>query len=90
MGEKLFRLDVQIAGTAYIKAGSAEAALEKAKTLNDAWIEISPSEQRAGDIEISGRRFSDPGLAEITLSPAMTCHGVWPGAEPENVTEGDD
>lgn len=83
MPEKLFRVDVKIAGTAYIKALSVKDAILKAKALNNAWIEISPSEQKAGDVEISGRRFDDAGLAEVTLSPAMTCHGIWPGDRPE-------
>jgi hypothetical protein len=84
----VYRVDVQIAGTAYIKAENEEQALEKAKELNDATIEVpllGGQDVPAADVTISGRRFEDPKLPEVSLSPMLTVHGVWPGAEVEEV-----
>jgi hypothetical protein len=83
---KIFRIDVQIAGTAYIKADSEEDAMMKVTTLNNSTLTVEDGLD-GSDVPISGRRFTDPLLPQISLSPAMTLHGVWPGAEPEDVDD---
>jgi hypothetical protein len=82
----VYRIDVQIAGTAYIKADSEAEAAEKAKTLNDTTLMLqNVLAEGENEVPISGRQFNDPDLPEISLSPAMSCHGVWPGATLEDV-----
>jgi hypothetical protein len=63
----IYRMDVKIIGTAYVRADSPEEARTKIdEQLIGEWIEV------AGDELISGFRFDDPALPEVSLSPAMT------------------
>jgi hypothetical protein len=75
---KLFRVDVQIAGTAYVKAKSQREAEEKLKVqLTQATLMVADDAE--SDVPISGLRFDDPDLPDVSLSPAMTIHGIYPG-----------
>lgn len=88
----LYRIDIKIAATAYIKADTPEAALEVAKDWGrdlcspviraphheDAWL---------GEVPISGRRFNDAALPDASISPAMTILGPTEGAKPEEVEQ---
>jgi hypothetical protein len=80
--KKIYRVDVQIAGTAYVKADSVEDALNKIATLNGSALEVA---EQDGELAICGRRFNDARLPELSLSPAMTIYGVWPGDKPSEV-----
>lgn len=66
---KLFRVEMTIAATAYIRAESAEEAEQKAEALAHEVLEVSD------DNLISGLDFDDPDLPEVSLSPAMTILG---------------
>lgn len=80
----VFRLDVQIAATAYIRAANAEdAAKRAAEELTDTDLMVMED-----DDMISGKQCDDPDLPNVSLSPAMTIVGFDPTDEPENV--GDD
>lgn len=76
---KIFTVDVQIAGTAYIKAESREEADRKLAEfiLTDA---ASPELRDDGET-VSGLGLESPELPEVSLSPAVTVIGVYPGAE---------
>ncbi|RUU76133.1 hypothetical protein [Mesorhizobium sp. M7A.F.Ca.MR.362.00.0.0] len=65
MTTSIYRVDVMICGTAYIKASSREVAQ---LILDDHKIE------ETGPL-ISEHRFDDPKLPEFSLSPAMTLYG---------------
>jgi hypothetical protein len=67
---KLYRIDVQLNATAYVKATSEQEALERAKKF----IENEPFEFEGADI--SGVRYTNPNLPDISLSPAMSGVGV--------------
>jgi hypothetical protein len=73
----LYAIDVQIAGTAYIKAKSKVEAKRKLAIMQDAPLEIH-AEGASG--WVSSAMFRDPALPEVSLSPAMTIHGKFPGA----------
>ena len=84
----IFRVDVQIVGTAYIKAPSVRIAATIANALKDSTLMVQEAvNEGESDVPISGRRFTDPELPILSLSPAMTIHGVWPDAEPEDVDD---
>ena len=61
----LYRVDVMICGTAYIKASSREVA----QVILD-----SHHVYETGPL-ISEKQFNDPKLPEFSLSPAMTLYG---------------
>lgn len=66
---KIYSMDVQMVGTAYIRADSPEQALAIAKEkLSYLGIEVHGK-------RISGKRFNDPTLPSVSLSPAMTIVG---------------
>ncbi len=75
----LYRCDVQIAGTAYIRADTVQEATRMAKRLKDRSPQIEDSD---GDVPISGLAYDNPDLPDLSLSPAMTIHGIWPGEFP--------
>lgn len=56
----LYRIDIPLWATAYVKADSPEEAIAKLKTING---------EEAGD-HVDVRPFAD--LPDISLSPAMT------------------
>ena len=81
----LYRVDVKIVGTAYIKAASET---EAHKLLRDRATEVGLEvEDVNSDVPISERMLDDPELPEISLSPAMTLYGLNEGAELEEVGE---
>lgn len=80
----IYRIDVKVWATAYIRADSAEEATEIAKGLKQQGLEVSDA---GGDIEISGLQYDDPELPDVSLSPAMTCHGPEDGDTAEDVND---
>jgi len=82
---KVYRIDVQIAGTLYVKATSEKAAREIATDATDmVCLEV---EDVCSEIEISGKQYDDPDLPDVSLSPAMTVHGIWPGTGVERADD---
>jgi len=69
----LYSIDVRVYATAYIRAGSEEAALAIAKGLKDSALELN--EQWGGDMVITGLTFDNPDLPDVSLSPSMTIIG---------------
>lgn len=67
---KVYRIEMQVCATAYIKASSEDRALAKAKKLAD-------TELMVDGLMISSAQFDNPDLPEVSLSPAMTIHGPW-------------
>jgi hypothetical protein len=77
---KLYRVEIQVCATAYIKADSEEAARAiAAKEFDLACIDSDDG----GDIPICGAAFADADMPAVSVSPAMTTHGIWPGAQVE-------
>lgn len=70
----LYRVEVKICATAYVKANNPTEAIKKATALSGSSPDILDS---GGEVPVSGAKFDDPALPEISLSPAMTIHGVW-------------
>lgn len=66
----VYSIDIRLAATAYIKAGSKAEALAKAKSLHGDCLNLEDPTQ--SDVEISARRYDDPDLPEVSLSPVMT------------------
>ena len=73
---KLYSIDVQICGTAYVRASSKLAALAKLGRLTYDHLEFKGS-------HVSDLPYDHADLPAVSLSPAMTLHGIWPGAKPE-------
>lgn len=76
--DNVYRIDVKICATAYIRANSEEEALAKVKQREMSTL-LAPEGPFDTDdeIEISEREYGDPNLPEFSLSPAMTFHGAW-------------
>jgi hypothetical protein len=75
----LYRIEMAVAATAYVKAKNKQEAIEKALALSNTFLTVAetPHDDTAeGEIAISGASFDWPGLPEISLSPAMTILGV--------------
>ena len=89
----IYSIDVQIVGTAYIKAESEEEALKIANSLPNEFLEFSNGHQCIGD-DICMDGGSYQGLADndepVALSPAMTITGVFNGEGIELVEELED
>lgn len=66
----VYRIDVTLAATAYVKAESVNEAKLLVRNLEGRALEV----QETGDCEvrISGARYDSPTLPEVSLSPAMT------------------
>lgn len=83
----LYKIDVRLIATMYIKAESEAEAAQKLAEFGDGFELF---EEERGEFPITGRAFDDPRLPNISASPCMTlagpCEGaVWELAE-ENVT----
>ncbi len=76
----VYRREVMICATAYIKASSPEAADKTLRGIEIKGLEVTGWR---GDVPISGAMFTDPALPKISLSPSMTIHGHWPGSTME-------
>lgn len=81
----VYRVDMLVCATAYIKATSEAEALKMARALDGQCPAILDS---GGDVAVSGLNYNDPALPDISLSPAMTIHETWNDAEPELIEEG--
>jgi hypothetical protein len=81
----LYRVEVQIGATAYIKAETLEAAMKIANEMKDDSIYLPDDLGLCGDVEITGMQFDNPDLPDVSLSPAMTVLGPWPGCTGEEV-----
>jgi hypothetical protein len=70
---KVYRVEVELRATAYVRADSEEAALARLRGFDKDSLEIGRRDQQIGeDLWISGRQYDDPALPEVSLSPAMT------------------
>lgn len=71
----VYRAEVKLCGSAYIKANSQE---EATKMLYEAF---GRNEKRWEGVDVllasSERDFEDPRLPDVSLSPAMTAMGPW-------------
>lgn len=82
----VFRKDVRIIATAYVKAASVEEADRIiAERFTDNTAELPVGE--GVEISISGRMFDDPRLPDVSLSPAITLDGTYSDLPAENVDE---
>lgn len=70
---KLYRVDVKLCATAYIKAASEAEAMTIAKGMNGDCIFTDAGLE--SDVPVTGLPYSDPELPDVSLSPAMTCYG---------------
>jgi hypothetical protein len=67
----LFRIDMKLCATAYIKAENAADALKIAKAMHM----LSPSIlDHYADIPVTGLDFNNPDLPAVSFSPAMTIY----------------
>jgi hypothetical protein len=66
---KVYRADVHIYGTLYVRATTKVAATRIANRLKGTGFEIRESD---GEIPVSGKPFESSRLPRISLSPAMT------------------
>jgi hypothetical protein len=79
----LYKIDLKVCATAYIKAASTGDAMEKVRHLTRRSIVTNGGD---GDVLISDLEYDHPGLPEISVSPAMTIHGVWSDVEEKEAT----
>lgn len=70
----VYRRDVKLAGTLYVKAKSASDADAKMRDIGRKLQNVDVQCAEEGQIPVSGERYSSPKLPEISLSPAMTLH----------------
>lgn len=68
----IWRVDVRLYASAYIRAKTAEEAMLIARAMKDSGPGIDGS---SGEIEICGLRYEDPDLPDVSLSPEMTIYG---------------
>jgi hypothetical protein len=82
----IYRQDVKICATAYIRADSAEEAARIVKEkLSDTGAELPVGE--GIEIAVSDRMFNDPRLPDVSLSPAVSFYGAWDRLSPEDVDD---
>jgi hypothetical protein len=76
---KIYRLDMKVCATAYIKANSSKEARTIARGLKLKSLTIAEPNGRhhQGDVEISGLDFDSPMLPMVSFSPAMTIRGPY-------------
>ena len=67
---KLYRIDVLIYGTAYVKAQS------KTEAVNDARSNLTGTDIDLTGRMVSARQYDDPALPGISLSPAATINHI--------------
>lgn len=80
----LYRIDIKICGTAYIKAHTAE----EAKAKCNEHFKCTGMELIVDNDKISGKRYDDPKLPEVSMSPAISFYGPWsPKITPELMEE---
>lgn len=79
----VYRIEVAIQATAYVKAEDAEQAQTMMADLDGETFELSRRDMVLTEqLSVSGRQYDDPELPAISLSPAMTLRVVEPEAEP--------
>lgn len=67
----VYRVDVHICGTAYVRADSEADARLKLQTLEQGFLTCTDGDVDGKEIFHEGS-FNDPDLPELSLSPAMT------------------
>ena len=67
----VWRLEVTINATMYVKAGTAEDAVRMAREQDETSIELSDWHLAYG-VPFSSEGYNSPALPDISLSPAMT------------------
>lgn len=77
----IYRCDVKLCATAYIKADSGAEARKILESFEDTDLQLSDRPQEVGGTEkhplfISGQSFDNPALPGCSLSPAMTFAGA--------------
>ncbi len=75
---KLYRIEVKIVGTAYVRATTKKQAREKLAANIGA---IYADDWDGSEPEISSARFDAPDFPDISLSPAMTVQGLYRGTD---------
>jgi hypothetical protein len=79
----IYRIEVAIQATAYVRAEDAEQAQSLMAALDGETFELSRRDlQLTDELAVSGRQYDDPELPRISLSPAMTLRVEEPEAEP--------
>ena len=69
----LYSIDMQVAATAYVKAGSEAEALRKVASIHGTCLNLEDPNQ--SDVPISSAGYVDPDLPEVSFSPVMTIYG---------------
>jgi hypothetical protein len=83
----VYRIEVVVHATAYVKAASEVDAVKKLRRLDQTGFELTNRDMQLTDnLWVSGRRYNDPALPVISLSPAMTFR-VPSDAEAEDANE---
>jgi len=77
----LYRVEMRLAATAYIKAQSAGEAKRIAAVLRDKIVFV----ENSGEIEVSVLPFDDPKLPKVSFSPVAICQGPYHEFEPDLV-----
>jgi hypothetical protein len=67
----VYRVDVMICATAYIKADSEQEARKKLAAIDGTTDATHPD----SELPISGEQFDSPDLPEVSISPALTLRG---------------
>lgn len=81
--EKLYRVEMQVCATAYVKALSPEAARSKASKLGATGFEVGEDDLDEDNCFITSAAYGDKRLPEISLSPMMSFIGIQPDSDIE-------
>lgn len=76
MKSKLYRCDVMLYATAYVRADSKKEARKILESMAGTPLEFDDDQWLNDDLRVDGRRFDDPELPNRSLSPAMTFAGA--------------
>lgn len=80
----VYRVEMLVAATAYIRADSEEEARQKADALKGQIVKLASAE-----IEVSDTSFDDTDLPDVSMSPVGICQGPDPDFSPDIVFVGD-
>jgi len=70
----IYRTDIWIAATVYVRASNAEEAAKIANGIDFDGIELQEQELFGDDLSISGARFDSEDMPDLSLSPVMTIY----------------
>lgn len=83
----IFRVDVMICATAYLKAEDEQAARRMVSKVASQPLHVQNALNEPNDTPISGVMLDSADLPDLSLSPAMTIVGKWPDADVEDAAD---